>query len=119
MEQLPGFRKATAIQMLKNLFISYGEIRKIYLEEKGVKMMGPYDPAEPLTRLIDQLEKLWEFAISEGNTIADEMIVSKGITILAQTTTFNEEIWEWRWKSTNIKTWEGFKKFYSERIENI
>ena len=51
--------------------------------------MGPYDPAEPLARLIEQLEKGREFARAGGQTIAAAMVVSEGITLLAQTAIFN------------------------------
>ena len=62
MDQLTGFGKATALEMLQHLFRSQGAIDEINLEENDVKMMGPYDPAEPLACLIDQLEKGQEFA---------------------------------------------------------
>ena len=39
------------------MFSSYGVIDEIYLEENSVKIMGPYNPEELLSRLIDQLEK--------------------------------------------------------------
>ena len=47
-------------------------------------MMGPYDPAEPLARIIDQLKKGQEFARAGGQTIENVMMVSKCITLLAQ-----------------------------------
>ena len=56
-DQLTGCGQVYAITMLQHTFSSYGAIYKIYLEENAVKMMGPYDPAEPLSRLIEQLEK--------------------------------------------------------------
>ena len=49
-----------------------------------MNMMGPYDPAEPLAQLIDQLEKGREFARSGGQKISDAMMTSKVITLLAQ-----------------------------------
>ena len=58
--------------------------------------MGPYDPAEPLACLIDKLEKGGEFMYEGGQKIADSMMVSKWITILAQISKFNEDIQEWR-----------------------
>ena len=57
-------------------------------------MMGPYDPAEPLTRLIDQLKKGSEFARAVGQKIANVIMVSKGIALLEQTDKFNEDIRE-------------------------
>ena len=43
--------------MLHHIFASYRMIEKIDLEENAVNMMGPYNPAEPLAGLIEQLEK--------------------------------------------------------------
>ena len=45
--------------MLQHLFRLYRVIDKIDLKENVVKMMGPYDPAEPLARLINQIENGW------------------------------------------------------------
>ena len=47
--------------MLQHLFRLYREIDEIYLKENAVKMLGPYEPAEPLTCLIDKIEKGQEF----------------------------------------------------------
>ena len=48
-EQLTGFGQVSALTMIQHLFSSYVVIYKIDLEENAVKIMGPYDPAEPLT----------------------------------------------------------------------
>ena len=47
-DQLTGFGQVADITVLQYLFTSYGTIDKIDLEENAVKMMGPYDPIEPL-----------------------------------------------------------------------
>ena len=51
-DQLTGFGQVSALTMMQNLFSSYGTIDKTDLEENAVKMMGPYDPAESLARII-------------------------------------------------------------------
>ena len=48
MYQLTGFRQVYALTMLQHIFARYRAIGKIDLKENTVKMMGPYDPAEPL-----------------------------------------------------------------------
>ena len=58
--------------------------------------MEPYDPAEPLARLIEQLEKGIKFACAGGQTIDDVIIVSKGIALLAQKAIFNKDFIYWR-----------------------
>ena len=104
-DQLTGFGQVSALTMLQHLFSSYGTIDAIDLDENAVKMMGPYDPAEPLAQLIKQSETGIEYARSGGQTISDAMIVSKGITLLAQTGIFNDDIREWRRQSSDLKTW--------------
>ena len=78
--------------MLQHLFRSYGTIGKIYLEENAVKMMGTYDHAELLARLTDHLKRGREFSRVGRQTISNAMMASKGITLLAETETFNEDI---------------------------
>ena len=56
--------------------------------------MGPYNPAEPLARLIEKLEKGREFVIAGGQKISDAMMMSKVITVLSQTGILNDNIRE-------------------------
>ena len=81
-------------------------------------MMGPYDPAEPLARLIEHSEKGREFAGAGGQTISDTMMMKKLITLLAQMGIFNDEIIEWRRKSTDLKTWAKYIFFFNEHTES-
>ena len=48
-EHLTGFRQVSSLTMLQHLFSSYGTIDKMELLQNDVKMMGPYDPKEPLS----------------------------------------------------------------------
>ena len=41
--------------MLQHIFSSYGAIDEIDHEKNAVKMMGLYNPAEPLAGIIEQL----------------------------------------------------------------
>ena len=43
--------------MLQHIFTRYGEIDEINLKENTVKMMRPYNLAEPLAPLVERLEK--------------------------------------------------------------
>ena len=95
-DQQTGFGLVTALETMDNIFKAYGEIDEIDVEENAVKMMGPYNPAESLDRLIEHLEKGRQFAHAGGKTIAEAMMVSKGITFMEQTVTFNHKIPEWR-----------------------
>ena len=50
-DQLTGFEQVSELSIIQHIFTSYGVIDKIDHKENLVKMMGPYDPAEPLARL--------------------------------------------------------------------
>ena len=78
-----GFGQVTALHMLQRLFSSYGVVDEIYLEEKAVKIMGTYDLAETLARLINQFKKRRDFSIAVGQMIANAMMMLKVITLLA------------------------------------
>ena len=80
--------------------------------------MQSYDPVEPPASLIQKLEKGIEFERSGGQEIADAIMVYKGITLLSQKSTFNEDIQEWRRQSADLKAWATFKIFFTELIEN-
>ena len=47
-DHLTGFGQVLVLTMVKHLLSSYREIDKIGLEENAVKIMGHYDPTEPL-----------------------------------------------------------------------
>ena len=68
-DKLIGFGQVSALTMIKQLFSSYRVIDEINLEENTVKMMGPYEPAEPLSQLIEQLKNGRKFARAGGQTI--------------------------------------------------
>ena len=76
-DQITGFGQVSALTMLHHLFLRYGKIDKINLEESSVKMMGSYAPAETLDQLIEIFEKVREFSQARGRTIADATMVSK------------------------------------------
>ena len=87
---MAGFEQVTELQIIQHLFNSYRKIYKIDLKENVVKTMGPYDLVESQAQLIDKLEKRREFARGRGQLVADAMMVYKGITLLAQKSTFNK-----------------------------
>ena len=60
---------------------------------------------EPLAILIDKLKKERKFMQEWAQTIVDTMMVSKGITLMAQTEIFNKDIRECQRQATDQKTW--------------
>ena len=56
-DQLTGFGQVSALTVLQHLLSRYWTIDEINIEENAIKIMGTYDIAEPLVRLIEQLER--------------------------------------------------------------
>ena len=76
--------------------------------------MGQYDPIEALACLIYQLKKGQKLAGAGGQTIADCMMVSKGITVLEKTKMFSDGTRKWRQQYTGLKMWETFRTFFRQ-----
>ena len=91
-EMLTGSGQVSALAILQHIINSYGAIDEISLKKNVVKMMGPYDLKEPLSRLINKFDKGRESTGAERQTIANVMMVSKDITRLSQMTPFNKDI---------------------------
>eukprot|EP00978_Attheya_sp_CCMP212_P008919 scaffold21039_cov30-Attheya_sp.AAC.2 len=110
--KLTGFNQVTALQMVMHLYSTYGDIDKVDIEDNLVTMMKPYDPETPLATLTSQLEDGRAFAHIGLQPISENMMVTKGITLLSNTTVFNEDIKQWRRKPATEKTWEIFKTHF-------
>ena len=117
-DQLTGFGWVSILDMMQHLFNSYGAIDETDLEENGVKMMGLCEPVEPLSHLIEKLEKGREFACAGGQTTYESIMVFKCITLLAQMATFNKDIREYRQQTNDLNTWSTFKTFLTNPIVN-
>ena len=121
MDQLTGSVELMVLDILQHLFRSYGAIKKIDLKENVVMIICPYEPSEPLSCLIDQIKSGREFSRPGGQTITIVTMVSKGITLLAKTATFNDDMREWRQKATKLKMCSNFKTLFyrSQRSKKI
>ena len=115
---MAGFGQASPLSMLQHLFSCHGTIDEINLEENVVKMMGTYDLAEPLYRLIEKLEKGRELEKSGGQTIVDAMMVSKGNILLAHTSMSKKNTRKWRRQTNDQKTWAHLKIFFHQTNRN-
>ena len=54
-EKLKGFGQVNALQMIQHILNSYKAIDKINLGKNAVTIISPYNPAEPLASLVDNL----------------------------------------------------------------
>jgi hypothetical protein len=121
--ELTGFGRVTALQMVTYLYKTYGKIDDEDIEKNNVDMMKPYDPELPLAKLTKQLEDGRSFAHIGQQIITEKMMISKGITLLRQTEVFHDDIKEWNRMKDDAKTWDSFKlhfhRAHQERRKTI
>eukprot|EP00978_Attheya_sp_CCMP212_P014573 scaffold37188_cov29-Attheya_sp.AAC.7 len=110
--ELTGFNQVTALQMITHLYATYGDIDEVDIKDNKVAMMKAYDPEKPLTTLISQLEEGRDFAHIGLQPISENVMVTKGITLLSNTAVFNEDIKEWWRKPEAEKTWSLLKTHF-------
>eukprot|EP00978_Attheya_sp_CCMP212_P034432 scaffold144089_cov66-Attheya_sp.AAC.1 len=110
--ELTGFNQVTALQMVTHLYSTYVDIDEIDIEDNLVAMMKPYDPEKPLATLTSQLEYGRAFAHIGLQSISENMMVTKGITLLSNTAVFNKDIKQWHRKLETEKTWEVFNTHF-------
>ena len=54
---LAGFGQVISLEMMNFFFRAYGAIGDIEIKENDVRIMGVYQLAKPLARLIEKIEK--------------------------------------------------------------
>ena len=64
-DQLKCFGHFYVLAILQHLFPFYEVIDEVDLEENTIKLMEPYDPAEPLARLIKNWKRADSLRVKE------------------------------------------------------
>eukprot|EP00978_Attheya_sp_CCMP212_P030651 scaffold113517_cov39-Attheya_sp.AAC.1 len=98
--------------MITHLYATYCDIDEVDIEDNKVAMMKAYDPEKPLATLTSQLEEGRDVAHIGLQPISENVMVTKGITLLSNTAVFNEDIKEWRRKPEAEKTWSLFNTHF-------
>lgn len=92
--QYSGYQSQSVVDIMTHLYDNYRKVEDIDIETNKVKMMKPWDPTKPLANLVKQLEDGRDFTQAEGYTITNREMISKEITLLTNTTLFNQDIRE-------------------------
>eukprot|EP00978_Attheya_sp_CCMP212_P022997 scaffold69585_cov24-Attheya_sp.AAC.1 len=111
-DQLTSFSQVTAFDLMEHLYDNYGLIDDVNLEVNQVTMMKPYDPETPRALLVAQLQRVRTLANIGDQGLTDGMLISKGITLLSNTTVFNDDIKDWNRLDAKEKTWANFKTHF-------
>ena len=104
-----AYAGSTALQLIQYLYTNYGVITQLDLNENETKMKSPYDPAQPIEVLYDQIESAVEYADSAGAPFTDTQIVTTAYLLIFRTGLYKDACKEWNRRALAEKTWHNFK----------
>jgi hypothetical protein len=68
-DDIVGFDNTTSRDMIDHLFLSYGSITAVGIEQNFENMRNAWDPQQPVERLFKQIQHCVEFTEAGGVTI--------------------------------------------------
>jgi hypothetical protein len=104
-----GFAHITIRDMLDTLFLNYGQLTSLELQENNTRINQPWNGNTNFTALIHQIETCRELAEAGGNPFTDAQILTTAHSLVYNTGLFYEECARWDRKQAIDKTWANFK----------
>ena len=109
----------TALQLIQHLYTNYGVITQLDLNENENRMKAPYDPAQPIEILFDQIETAMEYADSAGAPYTDTQTVTTAYLLIFRTGLYKDACKEWNRRPLAEKTWQNFKTDFTAAHREI
>ena len=114
-----GYSAHTALQLIQHLYTNYGVITQLDLNENENRMKAPYDPAQPIEVLFDQIETAMEYADSAGTPYTDTQTVTTAYLLIFRTGLYKDACKEWNRRPLAEKTWQNFKMDFTAAHREI
>jgi hypothetical protein len=108
-DDLVGFDNTTARDMLDHLFLSYGSITAVEIEQNFDNMRKAWDPQQPVETLFKKIQDCVDFAEAGGVTIGATQKLSSAYSNIFKSGKFNSACRRWDKKLAADKTWNKFK----------
>jgi hypothetical protein len=108
-DYLIGFANSTYRDMLDHLFLSFGSITAVDIEQNFENMRKAWDPQQPLETLFKQNQDCVDFAVAGGVAIGVTQKVSSAYSKIFKSGKFNSACRRWDEKLEADKTWNNFK----------
>jgi hypothetical protein len=106
---LVGFANTTSRYMLDNVFLSYGSITAVDIEQNFENMRKAWDPQQPVETLFKQIQDCVDFAEADGVAIRAAQKLSSAYSKIFKSEKFNSSCRRWDKKIEADKTWNNFK----------
>jgi uncharacterized phage-associated protein len=107
-----GFAHTTIRAILETLFLNYGQLTSLELQENNTRMNQPWNGNTNFTTLIHQIETCTELAEAGGCPFTDQQVINTAHSLVYNTGLFYEECARWDRKPAIRKTWTNFKTHF-------
>jgi hypothetical protein len=112
-EDMVVFTNITSQEMFDNLFLTYGNIIAVDLENNFEQMRKAWDPQQPVETLFKQIQDCANFLETVGVLIGHPQQINVEYAKTFATGNFMSDCRRWNDKDTADKTWENFKVHFA------
>jgi hypothetical protein len=103
------FENITASEMMDHLFMPYGNITAVNLENNFEQMRRAWDPHQPVESLFKQIQDCADYSEAGGVIIGHLQHIYVGYTQIFATGHFTSPCRKWNENPNVKKTWAQFK----------
>ena len=108
-----GFTTVSTFQILEHLYLTYGRITGMDLDDNEKRMKTKYDPNQPIDTLFRQIESGVEFADAGGAPFSPRQIVNIAYLLIFATGAYADECKLWNRRAPVAQTWIEFKQVFT------
>jgi hypothetical protein len=112
-DNMVGYAKVSARDMLDHLFDTYGNITAVDLEINFEHMRRAWDPQQPVGTLFKQIQDSADYSEAGGVLIGHPQQINVGYAIIFATGHFMSACHRWNEKPSAEKTWTHFKYHFA------
>jgi hypothetical protein len=112
-DDMVGFESVTAWEMLEHLFMTYGNITAVDLENNFEQMRRAWDPQKPVESLFKQIQDCAAYYEAGGVISGYLQQINVGYAIFFATGHFMSACRRWNEKPRVEKTWAQFKTHFA------
>jgi hypothetical protein len=112
-ENMVGYAKISARDMLDHLFETYRDITAVDLEINFEHMRRAWDPQQPVESLFKQIQDCADYSEAGGFLIGHPQQITVGYAKIFATGHFMSACRRWNEKHTIEKTWTQFKSHFA------
>ena len=99
----------TTLEILTQLYTTYGKIKPSDLDTNHDRMKLAYDVNLPIETFFDQIEDAIEFTSAGNAPFTPVQVLNTAYNVIASTGMFQDDCKVWKRKAETDKTWTQFK----------